>query len=473
MISAKQKGIIAQAILDWLTATTSWVLLFLYRKYYVEANSIEELTIAFKDINLFLGVLIIPIFWLLLYFISGTYTDIYRKSRLKSLSRTFMQTLFGTVVIFFLLLLDDDVQTYKNYYSTFGFLFFVHFITTSLSRFLLLTWGKKRMHNNKVTFRTLLIGSNGKALDFYETHKNNQSGLAYYFVGFVNVGKEISKSLNEKLQNLGTLNELEKVIEDYKIEDIIIAIDSSEQDSINQIINELSGRNVVIKILPSIFDILLGKVKMSQVTGAPLIEIYPDNLPKWQIIIKRLSDIVVSSLSLIILLPFLIFIAIKVKLSSEGAIFYFQERIGHRGKPFNIIKFRSMIENAEANGPALSSENDTRITPWGNIMRKWRLDELPQFINVLKGDMSLIGPRPERQFYINEMMKIAPHCKQLQRVKPGITSLGMVKFGYAENVDEMVERLKYDLIYIESQSLLIDFKIFIYTINTLLKGRGK
>jgi len=473
MISSKKKGIIAQAILDWTAACVSWVLLFLYRKYFIETNSVEQLSVAFNDINLFYGVLLIPTFWVLLYFITGTYTDIYRKSRLKSINRTFLQTLFGAVIIFFLLLLDDNIETYKNYYTTFGFLFITHFILTTLVRFFLLSWGKNRMHNNQVSFKTLIIGSNEKALNFYETHKNNSTGLAYQFVGFINVSNEANQQFSDFLPNLGNLTHLEKIITDYKIEDIIIAIDSSEQVFINQIINELSGRDVVIKIIPSIFDILLGKVKMSQVTSAPLIEIYPDNLPKWQSVVKRLIDLVVSFLSLLVLFPLFIFIAIKVKLSSSGPIFYYQERIGHRGKPFNIIKFRSMIENAEQNGPALSSENDNRITAWGGLMRKWRLDELPQFLNVLKGDMSLVGPRPERQFYIDKMMQIAPHCKQLQRVKPGITSLGMVKFGYAENLEQMIERLQYDLVYIESQSLLIDFKILVYTIITLLKGRGK
>lgn len=474
MISEKKKGIIKQAILDWVNAGVAWFLFYWFRKNYIENSSAESVFSYFDDLNLLFGLALIPFFWLTLYFLTGTYTDIYRKSRLKSLNRTFIQTLAGSVFLFFAFLLDDIVGSYKNYYYTFSFLFSAHFLLTALGRFILLTSGKVKMHKGQITFPAIIIGSNAKAIEFYKNHSNNKSGLAYNFEGFVNVSNEKTENgLSSYLPILGTVNNLESIIQQYKIEDVIIAIDSSEHESINQIINELSGRKVVIKIIPGIFDILLGKVKMSEVTGAPLIEIYPDAMPKYQIVVKRLVDVVVSVISLFLLSPLLVFIAIKVKLSSPGNIFYLQERIGHRGKPFQIIKFRSMIENAEQNGPALSSENDARITPWGKIMRKWRLDELPQFINVLKGDMSLIGPRPERQYFIDKMMKEAPHCKQLLRVKPGITSLGMVKYGYAENVEEMIERLKYDIIYIESQSLLIDFKIFIYTIITLLKGRGK
>jgi lipopolysaccharide/colanic/teichoic acid biosynthesis glycosyltransferase len=159
-------------------------------------------------------------------------------------------------------------------------------------------------------------------------------------------------------------------------------------------------------------------------------------------------------------------------LSSRGPLFYKQERIGKNGKPFTIYKFRSMYVDAEQNGPELSSEKDPRITPFGRFMRKSRLDEIPNFINVLKGDMSLVGPRPERQHFIDQIIEKAPQYIQLLKVRPGITSWGQVKYGYAKNIDEMVRRMKYDLIYLDNMSLYVDFKIMIYTFLTILKRKG-
>jgi len=196
-------------------------------------------------------------------------------------------------------------------------------------------------------------------------------------------------------------------------------------------------------------------------------------MPDWQRVCKRAIDIIASMFALIVLSPLYAFAAIKVKLSSNGSIFYKQERIGRFGKSFRIYKFRSMFMNAEENGPALSSETDTRITPWGKFMRKWRIDELPQFYNILIGDMSLVGPRPERKYFIDIISDTHPHYKYLHKVKPGLTSWGMVQYGYAENVEEMIERMKYDLLYIENCSLALDIKIILYTFMVIVQGRGK
>ena len=174
-----------------------------------------------------------------------------------------------------------------------------------------------------------------------------------------------------------------------------------------------------------------------------------------------------------LLIPLFIILAIIIKLDSKGPVFYSQERIGKDGKPFTIYKFRTMVQDAEKFGPALAKDNDPRVTRVGKFLRKTRLDELPQFYNVLRGDMSLVGPRPERKYFIDQIIQRAPEYLHLLKVRPGITSIGQVKYGYAENIDQLVDRMKYDLIYIQEFSLLLDFKIMLYTIKVVIEGRGK
>jgi exopolysaccharide biosynthesis polyprenyl glycosylphosphotransferase len=235
----------------------------------------------------------------------------------------------------------------------------------------------------------------------------------------------------------------------------------------------LSGLKVKVSIIPENYKLIVGAVTTKHITDFALLEINIELISVWQKFVKRVVDIVVSTLVLIIGLPFYLLCAFLTKVTSKGPVFFTQERVGMNGVPFRIIKFRSMYVNAEFNGPALSKDNDRRITPWGLFMRKSRIDEMPQFWNVLKGDMSLVGPRPERQHFIDQIIEKAPQYRYLQKVRPGITSLGQVRFGYASSVDEMVQRLKYDILYIENLSLSLDFEIMVDTVMVVIQGRGK
>ena len=460
-------------IADVLSAASAWTLFFIFRKMFVEPKRFGYEIPIELDQSFFMALGLIPLFWVFFYYLTGYYKNIYRKSRLKELGTTFVVTVIGGILIFFLLILDDWVLSYKNYYLSFGVLVGLHFFFTYIPRMVITTRTNHKIHNRVIGFNTIMIGSNQRAVSVFKELTEKEKSAGNRFVGFVTVLPKEKYLLDEFLPQLGAVNELPEIIKQHNIEEVILAIESHEDQEIGRIINSLEGFDVVVKVIPDMYDILTGKVKMSSLYSVPLIQISHDLMPVWGESVKRAIDVVLSALAIIVLIPLYIFLIIGVRLSSKGPIFYSHERIGRYGKPFTIYKFRSMVQDAEKSGPALSSTNDSRITSFGMFMRKSRLDEIPQFYNVIIGDMALVGPRPERQFFIDQIMKRAPHYIHLQKVRPGITSWGQVKFGYAENVDEMIERLKYDIIYIESMSMYTDFKIMIYTIITVLKASGK
>ena len=469
----KTLQVLRYVVFDLVAASVAWSLFFIFRKRFLEPTKFgEEIPLQF-DTNFYIGLLVVPLGWFALYTITGFYNNIYRKSRLKELGQTLFTTLIGTIIIFFVLLLDDEVVSYKNYYKSFFGIFFLHFSLTFFFRFIISTRTAHRIQRREIGFNTLIVGSNEKAYKLYEELENEPSGYGHKLVGFARVNGRKPDLLKEYLTELGSYKEINRIVKEHQVEEVIIAIESSEHDNIGRIIYDLEDTNVLIKVIPDMYDILSGSVKMTTIFGAPLIVINPEIMPQWQQIMKRLIDILTSLFVLIVFSPVYILTALAVKITSRGPILFRQERIGQHGKPFMMYKFRSMYKDAEKNGPALSSENDSRVTKFGRFMRKTRLDEIPQFYNVLIGDMSLVGPRPERKYYIDQIVQQAGHYNHLLKVRPGITSWGQVKYGYAESVEEMMERLKFDVIYIENMSLIIDFKILIYTIMTVLRGRGK
>jgi exopolysaccharide biosynthesis polyprenyl glycosylphosphotransferase len=330
-----------------------------------------------------------------------------------------------------------------------------------------------QLKKQKIGFNTIIVGNNLNSYNLVkELLKPNAQG--FILKGFVTVnGDEKEHILKDVLPMLGKYYELPELIRKYQISDVIIGIESSKHDELNKVTNLLEDEKVSLKIIPDLYDMVTGQVKLNNVIGTALISINHEVMPQWQKVIKRGLDITISLIMLLLCLPLFVIVAIAVKRSSKGPVFFKQIRLGYKGKPFYIYKFRTMFVDAEDNGPQLSSKNDKRVTPVGKVLRRYRIDELPQFFNVLLGEMSLVGPRPERKFFVDQIVKIAPHYKHLHRVKPGITSWGQVKYGYAENVEQMVERLQYDILYIENRSIAIDFRILIYTIKTILKGSGR
>ena len=452
---------------DFVSAAVVW---FLFNWLRFEEMAMYEVATSFTNyltyIQVLKGQLFVPFFWLILYYFSGYYNKPLGKSRLTELFSTFVTVLIGVVFIFFVVVLNDLPRSFHIYYELFFALLGLQFFMTYIPRLIITQSGLRKIKSREWAMNILIIGAGARAAriagDLYR--------LGFHISGFI-PEDEVTPLSVKKEEVVGTLSDLASVIADKNIDELVLAAETDDNKKQLTILYSLYYYGLPIKVLADKLS-MLSQVKIKTIRGIPLVNVTENNLSAVEKNIKYVMDKVLSALVLVLLSPMYLYIAWRVKKDSPGPVFFRQERIGYMGKPFYIYKFRTMYTDAEDKGPLLASEKDKRITPFGHVLRKYRLDEFPQFWNVLKGDMSIVGPRPERKFFIDQIVKKAPYYYLLHNVRPGITSLGMVKYGYANDVDKMIESLKYDVLYYENMSLVLDITILIFTVRTVFTGKG-
>lgn len=451
---------------DLLTINTAGLLYFFIR---VETGWFELLT----NPIVVLPLIILYFYWVILFFFVGMYRTWFASSRFDELSTLFKASFVGIFFLFFVILYDDYVHQAPstNRFMIFIywgiFLFFVgtgRLVIRSVQRNLLIKGIGRR--------NALIVGFNPKSNNIHKTILKYRA-LGLDVVAYVAVKKEnVGKSFNN-VEVIDTVDNIVKIINEFNIKEVIIALEKHEEDIMLNVIQSCDYRTVTVKIVPDLYEIIGGQARTSQIYGFPLININPELMPEWEMKMKRVLDIVSSFVILILSLPITIVISVLIKLESKGPIFYLQERSGLDGKPFKMIKFRSMVQDAEkVSGPVWSQKHDPRITKIGSFIRKVRIDEIPQMINVLKGEMSIVGPRPERPFFVEKFSNEIPLYKRRLRVRPGVTGWAQVKHKYDETIEDVKEKLRYDLFYIENMSLRMDIKILIRTVFIVLLGKG-
>ncbi len=457
---------------DLVTTAVAFFIFNIFRYFLMDVNGYMHLSIGeFLELpKILTEQVLIPICLLGVYWLSGYYNDPFSRSRLEEVHITLVSALINAILIFFALLINDPLPARKLSYELMGVLWSCLFLFTYIGRLLITSSAIRHFENRDWCFNTVIIGDSPEAAEMASRLENLQTKLGYHVIGHVPIEGETPR--RSPLTHL-THDQTERLCHNGSIDQIIIVPEQgSPEAKVLDLLFRYFRTGVPIRIAPTSLSFLTSNIRLNDIIAEPFIDLTSPAMNNWQKNMKRVIDVVLSGVALVVLSPLYLALAIAVKWSSPGPVIYRQERIGYRQKPFFIYKFRSMRTDAEAAGPQLSDEDDPRITHVGKFLRKYRFDELPQFWNVLKGDMSLVGPRPERAFFIEKIVREAPYYTLVHQVKPGITSWGMVKFGYARTVAEMVERTRYDLIYLSNMSVAVDFKILLHTVKTVFTGKG-
>lgn len=410
-------------IADLLSSELVWLCFLLFRWFvYEERGGFSDVLVPAFDF--WPPLLVYPMVCLSVYYLSGYYLRPFQKPIWRELLRTFFSALVIALLFFFIIIIDDEVESYNRYLVSLGVLFGLQFTLSYIPRLTI----------------TLL-----------SRHRGIQ-----------------------RTRTIHSLEEVQQLVAGEQ-DEIILDLPAGYDDrQLYAIIAQSYPLMCEISMVPRVYDMLTGAARIGQIDRPSLIHITEQHMTDAELCIKRAFDIIISAVGLVILSPLLLIIALLVRMDSKGTIFYSQERIGLYGMPFCIYKFRTMVENAEANGvPQVTHDNDPRITRVGHWLRKYRLDELPQLWNILRGDMSIVGPRPERPYFVEQIMKEAPYYCLLYKVRPGLTSWGPIRVGYTDTMEKMIERLNCDVVYVENMSLLLDLKILFFTVGVIVKGKGK
>ena len=375
---------------DYISTNIAWLIFNIVRYYFLDTNQNDysTLPIFLSSKQLIIGQIVFPIIMLIIYYLSGYYNKVFLKSRLQEIINTFSSTFIGMLVIYFIALINDNTPDRFSNYELMLILWGIMFGATYFIRISITQIATRNIHRRRWAFNTLIIGTSQTAVKLEEKLRNSKKSMGFNIVGYV----EPCNNIETRKLNLPTYNieQLPELCSELKINNLLITPHRHGIKATMALINQLFPLDLPMYISPDIYHLITTKARVSNVVGEPLIDISKAEMSESTINLKRISDIFISLFALIIISPIFIVLAILIKQDSKGPIIYKQKRIGYHKIPFNIYKFRSMKIDAEINGPTLSTLDDPRITKIGKIMRKYRLDELPQFWNVLKGDMSLV-----------------------------------------------------------------------------------
>ncbi|MCM1293232.1 MAG: exopolysaccharide biosynthesis polyprenyl glycosylphosphotransferase [Bacteroides sp.] len=471
----KEKNLKRSYLLADYISTNIALLLFNVFRYY----NLPKVTEEFWSLSQFLlsptlvvGQIVFPLFMLLIYYMSGVVSEVYLRSRAQELLSTVCTAFIGAFALFFAVLINDLTLDRTHDYSLFLVLFALLFVVVYIPRVILTTRTQHKLLRGEINFPTLIIGYSSVPQLFPRQLQKLYRGLGTKVVGLIDSENRAQFSSTGTDLPIYNLSDIDDVCRRLNVARLLVIPHPKGWVDTLDVVNKLFRLDIPTLIAAEDLPGYLFNTELATMRTEPYIDITRSRLSASTLNIKRATDVVVSAIMLLLTAIPIAFTAVLIKIDSRGPVFYRQRRVGLHKREFNIVKLRTMHQRSEADGPTLSSPGDARVTRVGRILRKYRIDELPQFYNVLVGDMSIVGPRPERPHYVALIIEREPAYTLLFRVRPGITSLGMVKYGYATSVDEMITRSKFDMLYLENISIVTDLKIILHTARTVLNGEG-